>query len=360
MAGSGPFNVAIVGCGNISRPYARNIAENPGTLKLVGCYDLLPDRTQSLAAEYHCKPYATYEELLADPEVEAVINLTIHQAHVDVSTKAMNAGKHVHTEKPIAIDPADAKALVSLAKKKKVRFSAAPTTFMGEAQQTAWKLIRSGDLGPVRVVYAEMNWGRIESWHPNPAPFYEVGAMYDVGVYPLTILTSIFGPVAKVTGFGKTLLPDRTVKADGSRFTVTTPDWLCGFLQFESGLLCRMTACFYVGATKQTGIEFHGDTASIHLAESSNFASPLQRRAFGTKEWHDVPLVRPPFQGVDWSRGITELADAIRHDRPQRATGAQAAHVVDIIAAIHKSAQTGRSFSLKSRFDPPAPMDWAR
>lgn len=360
MAGSGPLKVAIIGCGNIAAPYAKNVKEHPDQVQIVGAYDILPDRTAAFVRDFGGKAYESYDAVLADPEVECVINLTIHQAHVEVSTKALQAGKHVHTEKPIAIDPAEAKALVALAKKKKVRFSAAPTTFLGEAQQTAWKLIRDGQLGTVRVIYAEMNWGRIETWHPNPAPFYEVGAMYDVAVYPLTILTSIFGPVAKATGFGKVVMPERTVKATGAPFTVTTPDWLCGLLEFESGPICRLTACFYVANGKQTGIEFHGDAASLHLAESPNFASALQTRTFGTKEWSDVPLVRPPYAGVDWSRGITELHDAIRTDRPQRATGAQAAHVVEVLAAIHKSVKTGRSFAIRSRFTPPQPMDWAR
>jgi predicted dehydrogenase len=204
-----------------------------------------------------------------------------------------------------------------------------------------------------------MNWGRVETWHPNPAPFFEVGPMFDVGVYPLTVLTTNLGRVSLVRGFGKVLWPDRTTKS-GEKFHVETPDWLCGFLEFENGAVARLTACFYVGPTKQHGIEFHGDAATLHLASAHDFDAAVQTRLFGTPEWVDEPLVKKASPGVEWARGLVELCDAIRQDRPQRATGEQAAHVVEVIAGVHKAAKTGKPVAMKSTFDRPEPMDWAR
>lgn len=357
MADSRPLALAIVGCGNISRAYAQSIADHPQELKLVGAFDLVRQRAEELTGRFGGQVYDSLDALLADAQVEVVVNLTIHQAHVEVITRSLEAGKHVHTEKPFALDPAEAKKLVALARKKKRRLSSAPITFLGEAQQMAWKLVREGKLGTVRVLYCEMNWGKIERWHPNPAPFYEVGAMYDVGVYPLTVLTTIFGPAQLVRGFGAVVAPDRTTK-NGLAFHIDTPDWLCGMVNFESGPLLRITSSFYVGATKQEGIEMHGDQGSLILSSAANFQASVLLRTNG--EWNQQPPVRPPFEGIDWSRGLLDLRHALAENRPHRASAEQAAHVIEIIAGIHRSARTGRPVPVRSRFDAPAPMDWAK
>jgi len=166
-----PLRVVIVGCGNIAGPYARTIKPYP-QLELMGATDIDLARAQALVDQYGGRVYATLDEVLADPNVDLVINLTIHHAHPAVITQCLNAGKHVHSEKPLALTYAEAKALVELADAKGLRLSCSPITFMGEAQQTTWKAIRDGILGTVRVVYCEVNWGRIEAWHPNPGPFY--------------------------------------------------------------------------------------------------------------------------------------------------------------------------------------------
>jgi len=358
MADQKPLYVAIVGCGNISTPYAQTMKAHPGKVSLVGAFDTDITRAEALCKTFGGKVYRTLEEALADPQVEAVVNLTIFAAHVPVITAALNAGKHVHTEKPIAIDFQQAQTLVKLAEAKNLRLSSAPITFMGEAQQTAWKLLRTGQLGKVRVVYAEMNWGRPEKWHPNPAPFFEVGAFFDVGVYPLTVMTTMLGPVTSVRGFG-TVLRENLQDRHGKAFKVTTPDWMCGFLKFESGAVARLTVCFYVWETKQHGIEFHGDDATLFLASPHDFNAKVELRLSGKTEWTEVPPVKEPFPGVEWARGLTELHDAIRNNRPQRPTGAQAAHVVEIIQGIHRASDTGQAVEINSRFIPPTPMEWA-
>ena len=207
-----PFGVAIVGCGNISRGYAQTMGIPSGKVRLVGAFDVDGARAETLTEEFggtEARVYKSLEQLFDDRAVEAVINLTTYQHHFEVTSRCLQAGKHVHSEKPIAPDPAQAQQLVELAKRNGVRLSAAPTTFLGEAAQTAAKIIRDGTLGPIRVVYAEMNHGRIEAWHPAPASFYAIGPLFDVGVYPLTILTAFLGPVARVSGFGKIVWPAR-------------------------------------------------------------------------------------------------------------------------------------------------------
>jgi predicted dehydrogenase len=352
------FNVAIVGCGNIAGPYARTLKPY-SHIHLRGAADVDPERAKAFVAEHGGIAYPTLDDLLADEAIDLVINLTIHHAHPEVITRCLNAGKHVHSEKPLAMTTAEAQALVALAEERGLRLSCAPITFMGEAQQTTWKLIRDGNLGPVRVVYCEVNWGRIESWHPNPGPFYEVGALFDVGVYPLTLVTTMFGPARRATAFGKVLYPDRVTK-EGTPFHITTPDFVTAAVELANGTVVRLTTDFYVNFfSKQRGLEFHGDLGSVYLNSFQDFHASVEFAEFG-KEYAPVPYVKEPFQGTEWGRAVVEMAEAIAEGRPQRATGAQAAHVVEICCAISESLQSGRPVEITSSFTQPAPMEWAR
>ncbi len=351
------LRVAVVGCGNIAGPYAKTMQPFE-QIELVGATDVDPKRAQDFVAAHGGTAYASLEELLADDAVDAVVNLTIHHAHPAVITQCLNAGKHVHTEKPLAMTHAEAQALVELAERKGLRLSSSPITFMGEAQQTAWKAIRDGMCGTVRVAYAEVNWGRIESWHPAPGPFYEVGALWDVGVYPLTVLTTIFGPARRATAYGIVLHPDRVTK-EGVAFHIDTPDFVVAAIELANGTVVRLTTNFYVGQhSKQKGIEFHGDLGSLYLDSWQNFNAAVEFAEY-RQEWQPVPYVKEPYPGTEWGRSVAELADAIAENRPQRATGAQAAHVVEILAAISASLQGGGPVEIRSDFTPPAPMEWA-
>jgi predicted dehydrogenase len=230
-------------------------------------------------------------------------------------------------------------------------------TYMGEAQQTAWKAIRTGQLGKVRVVYCEVNWGRVEGWHPNPEPFFDVGALWDVGVYPLTLITTFLAPVRKVTAWGKVVYPDRVTK-EGRPFKVTTPDWLVAGLELADGTAARLTTNFYCGHNgKQKGLEFHGDKGSLWIGSFQDFHAPVEYADFG-KPYEPLPYVKPPYQGVEWGRAMVELAEAMQEKRPQRPTGRQAAHVVEVLEAISISMKEGRPVDVKSNFTPPTPMPW--
>ena len=353
------MKLAIVGCGNIAERYGEAIRATP-ELELVAATDLERERAQPFVELNGGVAYATLDELLADPRVETVLNLTIATAHVAVTRAALEAGKHVHTEKPLALRYDDARALVELADERGVRLSAAPTTLLGEAQQSAWKLVRDGAIGAVRVVYAEANWGRLETWHPDPRGLYEVGPLADVGVYPLTILTAMFGPVRRVQAYATTLVPERTHR-DGWSFTLEAPDWVTATMEHEGGVVTRLTASFWVPASKQRGLELHGDEGSLFLATWSDFDSRLELQRRGGAEYEAVPLLREPYHGIDWSRALVDLADAVEHVRPHRSTGEHAAHVVEVLEAARTSAAgAGRSVDVDSSFRPPEPVDWAR
>jgi predicted dehydrogenase len=354
-----PLGIGIVGTGNIAGGYARNAATFE-EIRLVAATDLDPSRAGAFGTEHGCRVHGSLDELLDDPAVDIVVNLTIHHAHHEVTKRALEAGRHVYTEKPLALRASEAAELVALAKDRGLRLGSSPATFLGEAQQTAAAHIRSGELGSVRAVYADVNHGRIETWHPAPGPFYDVGVLVDVGVYPLSLVTAMLGPARTVRSWGWNLLPDRTA-LDGSRFRIGSPDLSLVAVELEGGAVLRLTTSFYVGSpSRQRGtIEFHGDDASLMLGHFQEFDTTVEVGKFGGS-YEPVDLVRPGFRGTAWARGVADLAMAIREDRPHRASAEQAAHVVDIIEAVRASAADGgRPIQIDSTFDPPALMPWA-
>ena len=354
-----PLGIGIVGTGNIAGGYARDALTHP-EIRLVAATDLDSDRASAFAAEYGCRAHLTLDDLLADPDVDVVVNLTVQQAHVEVTTRALEAGRHVYSEKPMALQPSEARALVELARSRGLRLGCSPSTFLGEAQQTATALVRSGRLGTVRAIYAEVDWGRIETWHPAPKPFYDVGVLFDVGVYPLTLATTILGPARSVRAWGWDLKPDRTA-IDGTPFRIGRPDLIVAAVELDGGPILRLTTSFYVGppARRRGGLEFHGDDASLSISSFQEFDAVVEVGPYGGS-FEPVELVRPGFRGTAWARGVAEMAAAIAEDRPHRASAEQAAHIVDILdAAMASIADDGRPVDVGSTFDLPPLMPWA-
>lgn len=351
----GAIRVGIVGCGNIAGPYAKDI-QSYAHLELSGVFDSSQERMQSFAAEHHCRACGSLPELFKESDL--IVNLTSHHAHYEISTQCLEAGKHVYSEKPLAMTYLQAAELLTIAEKRGVRLGCSPFTLMGEAQQTAWKLIREGKAGTIRAVYAEVNWGRIESWHPAPEGFYDVGPLFDVGVYPLTILVSMFGPARQVLSYGRVLHPERKTK-EGRSFQVHTPDFVVSLIELAEGPVVRLTTNFYVGHhNHQTGIEFHGDLGSVYLESWQNFNSKVEFAPFGG-QYEAVPLVKNPAEGTPWGRGVAEMAEAIQQNRPHRFSGELAAHVTEILGAAARSVIRLSPVAVSSAFSAPTPMEWA-
>ncbi len=352
------INVGIIGCGNIAGPYADDLPSYE-EINFIGVADIDPERAYAFAEKHGTKAYSSVDELLADPAIQLVANLTTQHSHKPVTTACLHAGKHVWSEKPLAMSYEDAVGLLDLARERGLRIGSSPFTLMGEAEQTAWKWLREGQLGTVRVIYAEVNWGRVETWHPEPHSFYAAGPLYDVGVYPLAIVTAIYGPARRVAAYGRVVYPERTTQ-QGSVFQVETPDYIVASIELEGGLVVRLTSDFYVSniSTKQTGIEFHGDAGSLHLAGWHIFNSKVFFAPWD-KPFEEVPLVKTPHKGVPWGRGVWEMVCAMREGRPHRFTGEHAAHVTEILGATAESVLTGRPVEIVSTFVRPTPLEWA-
>ena len=337
----------------------RDILTHPG-IRLVAAADLDPARAATFAAANDCRAHGSLKDLLADEAVDIVVNLTVHHAHFEVTKRALEAGRHVYSEKPLALRSSEAHELVQLAAARGLRLGCSPSTFLGEAQQTAAAMIRNGGLGTVRAVYAEVNWGRIETWHPAPEPFFDVGVLVDVGVYPITLVTTMLGRARSVRAWGWDLQPDRET-LDGVPFRIGSPDLIVAAIELDGGAIVRLTASFYVGRpAKLTGsLEFHGDEASLALGSFQDFDASVEVGAYG-QDYEPVPHVRPAYRGTAWARAVAEMAEAIGEGRPHRASAEQAAHVVDILeAAAASMAADGRRIEISSTFPSPPLMPWA-
>lgn len=353
------IGVGIIGCGNISDFYIRAIKKYP-QLQLIGVTDIDPAKALQKSQLYNVEFFPTLDDFLEDARIEIAVVLTIHHTHFEISKLCLEAGRNVYCEKPLALHTSEVLDLIAISKKVNKRLASAPINFLGEAQQTAWKHINSGRLGNVRVAYAEVNWGRIETWHPNPLPFYEVGPLWDVGIYPITLLTAIFGPIKTVRASKHILLPDRKT-LDGIDFSISTPDFYLAFLEFADGLIARLTASFYVERlVKFTGLEVFGDKASLYLSSWHDFNARIEMKPFG-REYELVPLIREPIhleRNVDWARGVVDLANAIRINQPHRTNVEHALHVVEVIEKITSLPLDGNQIiEISSTFPSPALLD---
>lgn len=358
MVRNEPLGVALVGCGNIAGPYAETMKAHGERLRLVGAFDIAPEATGAFAERHGCQGYPSLDALLADDAAELAVNLTTHLAHGEVTARLLRGGKHVHSEKPLAATREDGRACVELAAERGLLLTCSPFVILGEAQQAFKKAIEDGLIGEPREVYAEMNWSRIESWHPAPAPFYGPGAgpLLDVGCYPLHVLTQVFGAVAAVRAMGGIRLAERAIGSGpnaGQSFRVTSHDHACVLMEFRGGVRARLTATFFALRSAQQGIEAHGTEGSLRLESVVAFNSPVRLFRQGDEDWRDLPLPEGAYRGVEWARGLLDAAEALRSGRPPACAGSAAYHILDVCLSALEAAESGATVRVASTLDSP-------
>jgi len=352
------MKVGIIGCGNISGTYLNNGKWIEG-LEIVACADMNEAAAKAKAAEFGIRALPV-DALLADADIQTVINLTIPLAHGEVGMKILRAGKAVYTEKPLAAQRNEAQAMLALAKEKKLLVGGAPDTFMGAGLQTCRKLIDEGAIGtPVAATAFMMGHGH-ESWHPNPEFFYHVGGgpMFDMGPYYLTALVSLLGPVRRATGSARITYPERTITSDpkkGQVIKVEIPTHIAGVLDFASGAVATLVTSFDVWHHRTPIIEIYGSEGSLSVPDPNGFGGPVQVRKAGDKEWREVPLTHGNAKNGR-GLGVAEIGRALETGRKHRASGELTYHVLDIMHAIHDASLDGKHVTLASTCDRPAPL----
>ena len=353
--------VAIVGCGTIADRYAPGISRANG-LEFVATTDLDSERAERLASAHSVSAYDDLDTLLDESDASLICNLTTHEAHAPITKRCLNAGNHVYSEKPLAMNAAEARKLVELAEQRGLGLGCAPINLLGDAQQRAWRYLQEGRLGTVRTAYAECNIGRLTEWHSDPEPFLRAGPLYDGAVYPLTVLVGYFGPVVEIEAAHSELLLDEHAH-EGRSFTVETPDHVLVVVRFTDGVSVRLTASMYVPYQTRSfyDLEIHGDGGSLHLADAAAFDSGgLVEFARLGRGYRPVLPQRPP-KNVTYAAGVIEMAAAIEAGRPHYTDGGRAAHLVAVIEAIEACAENDESVTVEPvAFERPAPVETHR
>lgn len=350
--------IGVIGCGNISDIYFK-AGSKFSALEIVACADIDAARAQTQAETYGLEAL-TPEALLAHPEIDIVVNLTIPAAHAQVDQAAIAAGKSVYSEKPLALSRDDGAALLAAADAQGVRVGCAPDTFLGGGLQTCRKLVDDGWIGEPIAATAFMVGRGHEHWHPNPEFYYKAGGgpMFDMGPYYLTALVSIMGPVARVTGAARATFPTRTVTSQpnfGQVIQVDVPTHVTGLMDFANGAIGTIITSFDVWSHTLPWLEIYGTEGSLRLPDPNTFGGPVYVKRGREQEWSPIPLTHG-YAENSRGLGVADMAAAMQAGRPHRASGALAQHVLDIMCALHEASDQGAHVTLTSTCDRPAPL----
>ena len=343
-----PTTIAFLGAGNIATPYAESMARHP-EIALTGVFDLDATKCTDFAKANNCRAYASLDEMISDgPEI--IVNLTSAVHHFATTKSLLEKGMNVFSEKPLALSHEQAQELVDLSERKGARLACAPSLWLGTNIMDGARRVVAGAVGDVKLINAEVNQGRIELWHPAPQLFFQVGPVTDAGVYPLALLTAMFGPIRSVSATAIVLSPERRTKA-GEPFPVPVPDAAIVAARFASGPLLRLSCNFYVGAkTVPRHIEFHGETGSLRMGDWLLPGTGYDFAEVGNPyEQESTPEDLP----VDWALGVADLAASIKTGRAHLTAAAHGAHIAEVLEAIAKSARMEQTVSVHSDFAKP-------
>ena len=351
------INVGIVGAGNISEIYLKNLTTVFDNVSVVGVADLLVERAKDRADKFGVGAYSV-EEILQHPDVEVIVNLTIPAAHAQVALEAIANGKSAYNEKPLAINREDGRKLLTEAAAKGVLVGSAPDTFLGGGLQSARKYLDDGLIGTPVAVSAQMLGHGMETWHPDPYFFFQPGAgpLLDVGVYYVQALASILGPMKRVSALASVSFPERVVLSgpkEGERIPVNTPTHIMSAIEFESGIVGNLGASFDVYETNHSTLVIYGTEGTLKLPDPNTFGGPISILEPGAKDWKELPLT---YGYTENSRGlgVWDMANSLLTGEKARASGELGYHVLDIMASVLESAETSQSVAVESTVERPA------
>jgi len=352
------IGVGIIGCGNISQAYFNGM-KTFEVLDIIACSDLKMEAAQAKAKENGCRAQ-TVKALLANKKIDIVVNLTVPAVHAEVSRQILQAGKNVHSEKPLAVHLEDGKSIIDLAGKKGLLAGCAPDTFLGAGLQTCRKIIDDNWLGKITGGTAFFMAAGPESWHPNPSFFYLEGAgpLFDMGPYYITALVHLLGPVKKITAITSRAHDLRTATCKeefGKVMKVEVPTHYSGTLNFHSGAVITLTISFDVQSHGHSPIELYGTEGSLKVPDPNTFGGPVELYTSASEEWKQINLSHiyaDNMRGI----GVADMAYALLGKRPQRAGGELAYHVLEVMHAFEKSSRSGRHVAIKSKPAQPAAL----
>ena len=351
-----PVGIGLIGCGTISGAYLR-AAATFDVLKFVACADIDPAAAKRTEETFGV-PAMPVDALLSRDDVDVVLNLTIPAAHGEVNLAALAAGKHAYCEKPFGLDVAEGQRVLAVAAAAGLRVGCAPDTFLGGGHQTVRQLIDGGAVGKPVAGTAFMMGPGVESWHPNPAFYYQPGGgpLFDMGPYYLTALVHVLGPVRRVAAIATRGRDRRVVTAEaraGEVIDVNVDTHTAGTLEFHNGCVVTVVMSFDVRLHSNRFIEIHGVDASLSSPDPNGFGGGV--RVSNGREWEDRPLTHGYTANMR-SIGLADMCVGIRTGRPHRCDGELAQHVLEIMAAFGESSAEGRHVRITSRPERPDPL----
>ncbi|WP_404404284.1 Gfo/Idh/MocA family protein [Pelagibacterium halotolerans] len=361
------YGVGIMGAGNISTAYLKLAPLFKG-IEVRAVADIVPAAAKARAEEFGVAAQ-TPDQLLANSELDVIVNLTIPEAHYGVTKEIVHAGKHAYSEKPFVLSVDDGKALRTLAEEKGVTVGSAPDTFLGGAHQQARALIDEGAIG--RIVSGTchvMSYG-LEHWHPNPDFFFKPGAgpVLDIGPYYVTNLINLVGPVKRVTAMSATPRDKRLISSEprkGEYVTVETPTTIHAILEFENGAVITLGASWDVEAHEHRNMELYGTDASLFVPDPNFFGGDLIK---ATRDGGRETLTpwEHPLGVANWDRpngpafanyrtaGLADMMQAVDQGRPARCSLDVALHAVDVMTSILRAGETGNAVDLTTTCERP-------
>jgi predicted dehydrogenase len=326
---------------------------------LTAVADLDLDRAREVATEHGVQGMGV-DALLAHPEVDAVLNLTIPAAHAEIALRALDAGKHVYGEKPLALATDEARPVLERAAATGLRVGSAPDTVLGTGVQTARALLDEGRIGA--PVAAAVSWTAPghELWHPAPAFYYQLGGgpLFDMGPYYLTSLVTFFGPVVRVSGAVGRSARERTIAtgpAAGTPIPVDVDTHVTAILEHANGVISTVTVSFEVWETRVPLFEVYGTAGTISVPDPNRFSDVASIATADDREWREV-AVSAGYADAGRGVGLADLARAIETDRPHRASGDLAFHVLEIMESVIQAGRSHQVITLTSTVERPAPV----
>jgi predicted dehydrogenase len=348
------IGVGIVGCGNISTIYLTNLKSVPG-VKVRACADMKPEVAAARGKEFGIEALPV-DKLMARDDIQIVVNLTIPAAHGDVSLSALSAGKHVFSEKPLAVDVKLGRKVIAEADRRKLMVGCAPDTFLGAGGRLTRRLIDEGKVGDILTGTAFLMSHGMEHWHPDPEFFFKRGGgpVLDVGVYYITALVNLLGPVARVHSTVNTGFPERIVTADspkkGFRIKVETPTTCMALLEFAAGARLTFVATWDVWKHTHPPIELYGTEGSIRVPDPNFYGGIVETSKRGG-DWRQHSSEKMPLGKPNWpadgprhanyrALGIADMVQAYRNKRAHHASGKLALHVLEVMEGVVRGGTT--------------------
>jgi len=351
--------IGIIGCGNIASAYM-TAGQRFDNIEIVSCADLDMERAKAKAAEHNVPKAYSVEELLADADVEIVVNLTVPKVHAQIAIASLQAGKHAYSEKPFAVTREDGKKVLETAAAMGLRCGCAPDTFLGGGIQTCRKLIDDGWIGrPIGATAFMMGRGP-EQWHPDPDFFYQTGGgpLFDMGPYYLTCLTNLLGPTKSAASSAGVSFTERVVGSGVHKdeiIKVNTPTHVNGILEFVSGAVGTITTSFDVWGSEHRNLEIYGSEGTLLVPDPNSFGGPVRVKRSNHEGFIEVPLTHG-YTEQNRSIGVADMALAIKSGRPHRASGDLAYHVLDIMHSLYDASRERKYVDLESTVERPAAL----